>query len=100
MATPAAQQIQTPNTLEYMKIITFQIAAGLLALLLCSGCATPLTRSKEAWGKDMKGVPYRATLVDVHMIACGWGLIDLPFSLAMDTLLLPVDLVELATKKK
>jgi uncharacterized protein YceK len=89
---------------------------GAASLLLTSGCATVFVRSKSTvdpqhvfpatafdgqffWQSGIKGEPLFVTvdpkerLNPVARFACGVGsIIDLPFSIVFDTLLLPFDL--------
>ena len=99
-----------------MKINTSEISASVLLLLLCSGCGSLLV------SHNMKSGPYPGTRLDAHFIVHPSGdkinfsghsgetsdteetggsfspvlltlaLVDLPFSIALDTLLLPWDL--------
>lgn len=86
-------------------------------MLLMSGCATALVRSKDAvehrhvypatvldakffWDAGLKGEPLfvsadpKARNGPVKRVAYGVGaIVDAPFSVAFDTLLLPVDLM-------
>jgi uncharacterized protein YceK len=101
--------------------ILYPIAAA--AVLGGSGCASVFVRSKNTvepdhvfpatafdgqffWSAGVKGEPLLAT-ADVReknkpMVRLAYGagaLIDLPFSVAFDTLLLPVDLIRSGTPK-
>ena len=73
--------------------------------IICSGCATVLTRSTDKYGIFHKHGAYPATLIDAELISSGTGeptypllligcILDLPLSAAFDTLLLPYDLIK------
>lgn len=69
-----------------------------LLILSCSGCATYYARHEEkSWNFFQKMGVYPATRLDIDFISIKEPLpsllvtLDLPFSLALDTLLLPYD---------
>ena len=81
-----------------------------LALLLCSGCMSVATNTSFLSDSSHLGTPYSGTRGDLHILVCFskdvgrdasalvlaplmlLPLIDLPLSLLLDTLLLPVDI--------
>ena len=91
-------------------IVSLAVILG-VSSLLC-GCAAMCTRTNiGAWsGNGMEGTPYRATLADFSAIPKAlfkereqaslvpFVFVDLPFSVAVDTACLPVDLAELRKK--
>ena len=84
-----------------------------LLALLCSGCGTVITHTGS--GSDMgyhrDGV-YRGTVADCGAILAPFmgearlwfllplGLVDLPLSMAADTLILPFDVLEMTAHKQ
>lgn len=84
--------------------------AGLLSLLFVSGCSSISTNAALLTDQSHLGTPYSGTRADAHVLYCfGRGvsrdattliltpfallfLIDLPLSIAFDTLLLPIDI--------
>jgi uncharacterized protein YceK len=98
-----ATSLRTQTT--WRKQVSIVWCAVLLATntLLC-GCAAVGTRVLVGWSDDGFGKPYCATLADVSatptafkkdpaavFYAVPLALIDLPFSVAVDTVCLPVD---------
>lgn len=85
-------------------------AACIALLLLSSGCGTMVSHFGDCGSTPPAGV-YRGTRFDAACIAAPFasephvellpvGLIDLPFSLAADTIILPFDIVDYSKRKK
>ena len=102
-------RVADPRSVQGLAVM----AMFLLITLLCSGCGT-IVRHYGSRGSCMsmrgEGV-YQGTVTDCSVIAApftadrSWwllplGLIDLPFSLAADTLILPYDLIDTAALNK
>lgn len=86
------------------------IAAAVLALALASGCMSITTNTTLLSDASHLGTPYSGARADLHILVCFardvsrdasgllfaplmlLPLVDLPFSLVLDTLLLPIDL--------
>src|SRR4051812_42102166 len=85
-------------------------AACLSLLLISSGCGTMVSHFGDCGSTPPPGV-YRGTRFDTACIAAPFasephvellpvGLIDLPFSLAADTIIFPFDLADCIKRKK
>src|ERR1043166_4317269 len=96
-----------------MRIPPLKMLARTLCLsliLVSSGCGTMVSHFGDCGSTPPAGI-YRGTRFDGACIAAPFasephvellpvGLIDLPFSLAVDTIILPFDLVDYGKRKK
>jgi uncharacterized protein YceK len=94
-----------------MRLLSPKLVTACLALMLGSGCASITSNTTLLSDSSHLGTPYSGTRRDVHTLYCmGRGvireprnlmffpimlfpLVDLPLSFALDTVLLPLDVI-------